>query len=70
MKAWADGVARQTRRVVGAVTLGLCGLLAACGGGGGDAAMAAPQQATAGTAAADGDVELLAAVPGHGTRDK
>ena len=64
MKAWADGVARQTRRVVGAVTLGLCGLLAACGGGGGDAAMAAPQQATAGTAAADGDVELLAAVPG------
>ena len=66
MKAWADGFARQARRVVGAVTLGMCGLLAACGGGSGDAesALKAPMSSVGIAGAADGSgVELLAGVP-------
>jgi pullulanase-type alpha-1,6-glucosidase len=65
MKAWADGLARRARQMAGAVALGMCGLLAACGGGGAAEAPAqAPALSSAGTAAADGDgVELLAGVP-------
>jgi pullulanase len=62
MKAWADGLARQARRVMGALALGMCGLLAACGGG----AEAPGPQATSsiGAAAADDSgVELLAGLP-------
>jgi hypothetical protein len=33
MTAWSDGFARQARRVVGSLALGLFGLLTACGGG-------------------------------------
>jgi len=64
MKAWADGVARRARRMAGALALGMCGLLAACGGGSG-VEPAAQGLSTVGTAAAaDGEgVELLAGVP-------
>jgi pullulanase len=64
MKAWADGLARQARRWTGAVALGLCGWLTACGGAGD---VPAPEQAalsSVSTAAADeSGVELLAGVP-------
>ena len=64
MKPWADSFARQARRVMGAVTLGIGGLLTACGGGGADVAQQAPMSSV-GTAAAatDNHVELLAGVP-------
>ncbi|KQW43418.1 MULTISPECIES: alpha-1,6-glucosidase domain-containing protein [unclassified Roseateles] len=63
MKAWADGLARQARRVAGAVALGLCGLLAACGGGA-EAPLQEPAASVGAAAAAGGDnVELLAGVP-------
>ncbi|MFG6431126.1 alpha-1,6-glucosidase domain-containing protein [Pelomonas parva] len=61
MKAWADGFARQARRVMGALALGMGGLLAACGGG-----AEAPQAPTSSVSAAAPDesgVELLAGVP-------
>jgi pullulanase-type alpha-1,6-glucosidase len=63
MKAWADGLARQARRWMGVVALGLSGALTACGGGD---AQAPQQMATSsiGTATADErGVELLAGVP-------
>ena len=64
MKPWADSFARQARRVMGAVTLGIGGLLTACGGGGADVAQQAPMSSV-GTAAAatDNHVELLTGVP-------
>lgn len=67
MTTWADGLARQARRVVGAMTLGVFGLFSACGGGG----TAAPEQAalsSVGTAAAadENGVALLAALPAAG----
>ncbi|MGN6830003.1 alpha-1,6-glucosidase domain-containing protein [Paucibacter sp. M5-1] len=67
MKAWTGGFARQARRVVGAVALGMCGLLVACGGGGGGADATQAAMGSAGLAAAaadDSGVELLAGVPG------
>ena len=67
MKAWTGGLAHQARRLIGALTLGMCGLLAACGGGGGGGGSeATPQQAmsSAGAAAVDEvGTELLAGVP-------
>ncbi|MGQ3051660.1 MAG: alpha-1,6-glucosidase domain-containing protein [Roseateles sp.] len=63
MKAWADGFARQARRVVGAVALGLCGLIAACGGGAEPALQAPTSSIGAATAAVDDSVELLTGVP-------
>ncbi len=67
MKAWADGFARQARRVAGALALGMCGLLAACGGGSSaEGAQQAPMSGI-GTAAVDENgVELLAGVPAAG----
>ena len=67
MKAWAGGLARQARRMLGAFTLGVCGLLAACGGGGAQA----PEQAAlssvgAAAAADDSGVQLLAGLPAAG----
>ena len=64
MKPWADSFARQARRVMGAVTLCIGGLLTACGGGGADVAQQAPMSSV-GTAAAatDNHVELLTGVP-------
>jgi len=55
MKAWSDGVARQARRVMGALALGMCGLLAACGGGSGAALAGASAMGS------DGSTELVAA---------
>ncbi|CAN5176802.1 hypothetical protein BH11PSE10_BH11PSE10_11060 [soil metagenome] len=65
MKAWASDFARQARRFLGSMTLGMCGLLAACGGGGGaDAAQQASLSSVGAAAAADANgVELLAGVP-------
>jgi pullulanase-type alpha-1,6-glucosidase len=63
MKAWADGVARQARRWIGALTLGLMGTLAGCGGGAEGTAAAPLASPSAAAASADG-VELLAGVPG------
>ncbi len=65
MKAWTDDFARQARRVMGAVTLGFFGLLAACGGGSGaEGAQSAPLSSVgAAAAAADTGIELLSAVP-------
>ncbi|MFT7724059.1 MAG: DUF3372 domain-containing protein [Roseateles sp.] len=63
MQTWAGRAARQARRIVGALALGLTGVLAGCGGG---ADAPAPTQAalsSVGAAAADGGVELVAAVP-------
>ncbi len=62
MHAWADGVARQARRALGVLTLGLCGWLAGCGGG--TQAPDAPPLRSANAAAAQPEgVELLAGVP-------
>ncbi|WP_457427074.1 pullulanase-associated domain-containing protein, partial [Roseateles sp. P5_E7] len=64
MKAWADGFARQARRVLGAATLGMCGLLAACGGGTAEVPQQGPTSSIGTAAAADEiGVELLAGVP-------
>jgi pullulanase len=63
MKAWADGVARQARRWIGALTLGLMGTLAGCGGGAEPPSAAPLAGANAAAASAEG-VELLAGVPG------
>ncbi|MDR7332342.1 alpha-1,6-glucosidase domain-containing protein [Roseateles asaccharophilus] len=64
MKAWTDGLARQARRAVGAVTLGLFGLLAACGGGADAPSSDALSSPSATAAAADEKgFELLAGVP-------
>ncbi|MFG6416949.1 alpha-1,6-glucosidase domain-containing protein [Roseateles sp. DC23W] len=63
MKAWTGGVVRQTRRWMGALTLGLCGLLAACGGGSAEAPAHAMSSATAAAPADAVGVELLAGVP-------
>ena len=62
MHAWADGVARQARRALGVLTLGLCGWLAGCGGGTPAAEAPALRTANAATAQPEG-VELLAGVP-------
>jgi len=66
MKAWADGFARQARRVARAVTLattlGTSGLLVACGGGGGTDTAAMSSMGPAAVADATG-FELLTAVP-------
>ena len=62
MQAWADGWSRTARRVVGALTIGLCGLLSACGGG--EAGLA--QQKAAGNGATvvdENGVALIAGVP-------
>ena len=64
MKPWADSFARQARRVMGAVTLGIGGLLTACGGGGADVAQQAPMSSVGtAVAATDNHVELLTGVP-------
>ncbi len=64
MQTWVGGVARHARRIAGALALGMCGLLAACGGGGTDAATQAALSTTRTAAAADDSgVELLAGVP-------
>ena len=64
MKAWVGGLARQGRRWIGALALGLMGTLAGCGGG--EAPGAAPTaSATAAAGQAEG-VELLAGVPAAG----
>ena len=60
MQAWAEGFARQARRALGALALGMCGWLAGCGGGAEPAQPAA--LASANAAQAEG-VELLAGVP-------
>ncbi|RTL39508.1 MAG: pullulanase-type alpha-1,6-glucosidase [Burkholderiales bacterium] len=63
MKAWAEGVARQARRWIGALTLGLVGALAGCGGGAEGPGATSLASANAAATHAEG-VELLAGVPG------
>ncbi|MDH0864694.1 alpha-1,6-glucosidase domain-containing protein [Mitsuaria sp. GD03876] len=66
MQAWTDGWTRTARSVMGALAIGLCGLLAACGGG--ETGAAKPQATEAGAAATgDGDTLLLAGVPATAT---
>jgi pullulanase-type alpha-1,6-glucosidase len=57
MKAWA-GWALRARRVAAGLAVGALALLAGCGGG------SSAQNAESIAAAADGNVELLAAIPG------
>ncbi len=65
MTASAGGLARQARRWIGAMALGLSGLLAACGGAGGEAVSPQAQAlALDGRAAVGGgDSEVLSSVP-------
>jgi len=64
MKAWVDGISRRARRLSGALALGLCSLLSACGGG--SDALSEPQASAQGVG---GDVQVIAAVPGAPVAD-
>jgi pullulanase len=65
MKTWTEGVARNARRWVGALALGVVGLLSACGGGSGAEVPAQAPLSSVGAAAADENgLELLHPVPG------
>jgi len=62
MNEWADGFARQARRLMALVMLALCGLLAACGGGGGSDTAPLSNMGVA-AVSSDNGVELLAGLP-------
>ncbi|MCV2358646.1 DUF3372 domain-containing protein [Paucibacter sp. TC2R-5] len=67
MNAWLGGRARLARRVIGAMAIGLSGLLAGCGGGSAaQEAQSEPMSSVSVAAVPESGVELLAGLPQTG----